>query len=85
MRVLKMFAVKDTCAGAFHPPFVAHTEGTAVRTLRDVMRRGDHAYALNPADYVLFEVGVFDEDSGVCEGVEQRHILTLSSLLEMGD
>lgn len=79
---MKLFCVQDMVAGTFLPPFVDVTEGVAVRRLRDVMARGDHAFSSHPADYCLYEIGSFDEVSGAVAPISLRRVLVLSSLVE---
>ena len=58
---MRMFAVQDIVAGAFHAPFVAQTEGVAMRMIQDCVNKPGHMYNMHPADYVLFEVAGWDE------------------------
>lgn len=62
---LKMFSVYDIKAEAYLPPFFLPTVGMAVRTFADCARSKDHQFGKNPEDYILYELGTFDDSSGV--------------------
>jgi len=59
-----MFAVYDLKAKAFLQPFFSVTEGTAIRAFAVAVNDPGTMLAKHPGDYVLFEVGSFDDDSG---------------------
>lgn len=61
---LKMFSVFDQAANAYLPPFFLPTADMAVRTFRDCAQDDKHAFGAHPADYHLFELGEFDDNSG---------------------
>lgn len=84
--MIRMFAVQDIVAGAFHAPFLASTEGVATRMMSDCVRRPDHPYAAHPADYVLFEVGGFDEITAeLIQDGAVRRVMSLSQLVQSSD
>lgn len=65
MAKLKVFCVHDVKAGAYLPPFVMPTTPMAVRWFSDLVREPKHAFAMNPEDYTLFEIGEYDDMTGV--------------------
>lgn len=77
----RMFAIQDIKAGAFHGPFCAATEATAVRLCQDMVRRADHPYGMHPEDYVLYEVGEFDDINGMLVQGVSRSVCNLSTLV----
>lgn len=60
----KMFSVYDEKAAAFLPPFMLPTAPMAVRAIGDCVRDEKHAFCRNPADYTLFELGEFNDNTG---------------------
>lgn len=82
MSNLRLFSVHDLKLGAFSPPFAAANEGTALRTLTDMISNSPrHPFALHPGDYVCYEIGEFDELSGmVVQGVP-RSVCNLTDLV----
>lgn len=63
--ILKAFSIFDTKTEAHSKPFFAITTGEAIRTFSDAV--GDQNSALNkhPHDYVLFEIGTYDDATGI--------------------
>lgn len=60
-----IFTVKDTKVGSFLNPFFSHHAGTAVRALERCLVDPTHDFALHPGDYDLYELGYFDDETGV--------------------
>lgn len=63
--ILKLFSVFDQKAGAYLPPFHFIAAGQAVRAFADTVNDPKSSLARHPADYTLFEVGTFDDLTGV--------------------
>lgn len=77
---MRVFSVQDIKAGAFHPPFIAPTEGVAMRMMSDCIARDGHPYHAHPADYTLYEIGAFDEVTGAILAAELRCIASLANM-----
>lgn len=60
-----VMAVQDLKARAFVVPFFVPTSAVGVRAFRDCANDPQHAFSRNPADYALFELGTFDDVTGV--------------------
>ena len=60
----KIFAIHDTQARAYLPPFFLHQTEMAIRTFRDCINSDDHQFGRNPGDYTLFEIGNYDDELG---------------------
>lgn len=63
---LKLFAIKDNALDAFGPTFQQATVSAGLRTFKDLVTYGDESnrYRRNPEDYVLYQVGEYDDESG---------------------
>lgn len=61
----KIFAVFDTKAEAYLQPFFTPTKGIAIRSFTDCVNNEKHEFSKYPADYVLFELGSFDDSNGL--------------------
>ena len=80
---LTIFAIYDQKADAYLNPFFLPNEALAQRTFGDCVNDPDHAFGKNPQDYTLFNLGVFNTQSGTIEvhgyakslgsGVEYKH------------
>lgn len=62
-----LVCVRDDGVGAFMmPAFVAAVSG-AVRAFGDQVNTADSAYAKHPEDYSLWELGTWEDDTGLFE------------------
>lgn len=66
MRV-RAFAVLDSKAKAFLPPFFYHEVGQAQRTFSDAINDPKHVFGTHPEDYVLYEIGLYDDATAKLE------------------
>jgi hypothetical protein len=63
-----VFSVRDSAVGSYMPPFCAPAVGAALRSFQDeVNRGGDSVVSRHPADYELFKLGYFDDETGSFE------------------
>jgi len=60
---IKMFSLYDSKAEAFGPPFFLQSTGQAVRALMDISNDPQSMVGRHPADFVLYEVGEYDDSS----------------------
>lgn len=67
----KAFSVKDLKAGAFAPPFFMPRVEPAIRAFSDAVMHRDELMHRHPDDFVLYEVGEFDDNLGSVAGYEQ--------------
>lgn len=63
-------AIYDSVAKAFLPPFFVHNSVIAQRAVSDVANDDSHAIGKNPADYTLFRLGEFDDDTGLLKPLQ---------------
>ena len=61
----KVFAVYDEKAKAYLTPFFLPEAGMAKRTFGDCVNDPQHQFGLHPADYTLFELAVWNLETGV--------------------
>lgn len=62
-----VFAVRDSVAGYFNPPFVTRSLGEAERGFTDAVRDPKHPFNAHPEDYELFQLGTYDDGTGMFE------------------
>lgn len=65
MAILIVCAVRDSAVNAFSRPFFVPAVGAAVRAFGDEVSRVDSDMHKHPEDFELYELGTFDEESGV--------------------
>lgn len=61
---LLLFAVRDLKAEYFNRPMSMRTVGEALRAFQDECRSPDSALSAHPEDYVLYQVGEYDQVTG---------------------
>jgi len=61
--ITKIFSVYDTKAETYMQPFHAPTTGSAIRSISDCLSDSSHPFAKHPTDYMLFELGSYDDSS----------------------
>ncbi len=64
---LRAFSIFDQKAKAYMAPFFYGEVGQATRAFTDMVNKPDHTLGMHPEDYVLFEVGQFDDTTGRLE------------------
>jgi hypothetical protein len=62
--ILKAFAVYDTKAQCYAPPFFMASVGSAVRAFGDLANDRQSTINKHPEDYILYEIGTFDDNKG---------------------
>lgn len=62
---MKIYAVRDAAVEAFLQPFFSPTDASAVRSLTIVVNDEKHEFYKHAADYSLWDLGDFDDTSGV--------------------
>ncbi len=80
---LEMYCVYDEKAQAFLRPFCMPNDGMAIRAIKNSALEEGHAFANNPEDYKLYNVGTFDEQTSVLVCHQPPvEILTISQCIE---
>lgn len=64
MAKLRMFSVYDSKVQAYMNPWIARTVAEAQRSWVQACNDGQSMMSKHPADYTLFQVGEFDEETG---------------------
>lgn len=64
---LKVFSLLDSKTGHFSPPFFTHHVGNAIRMCIDVASDMSTQIARHPADFILCQLGTWDDQSGQFE------------------
>lgn len=78
-----IFAVRDTCVGAYLLPMFFQNRAAAVRALGDAVNRPkeDNQFYQHPEHYQLYEIGAFDEESGQLEPIVPVFVVDCQSLV----
>lgn len=73
---LLAFCVRDLAVDTFLPPFFCRHTGEAMRSFTEACGDRSHQFAKHRSDYVLFQLGVWDDVSGLFEAGEPRRIMS---------
>lgn len=73
--IQKVFAVYDSKACAFLQPFFSNSVGSAVRAFADASNEDKSPIARHPGDYQLYEIGTFDDNSGLLDAMVPTKLL----------
>lgn len=60
-----IFAVRDNAAEAYMQLWTAPTKGAALRSFSDATNDGQSPICKHPQDHVLFQLGEYDDNTGV--------------------
>ncbi|AXH77117.1 MAG: nonstructural protein [Microviridae sp.] len=67
-------AIYDNASDVFMPPYVMQTKGQAIRSFMDECNRPaeDNILFKHPDDFVMYELGMFDTETGKFELLEDE-------------
>lgn len=65
MSSLKVFAVRDRAVDSFGQPIFSVAAGAVVRSFTDEIRKDGTEFNRHPDDYDLYELGEFEQSTGV--------------------
>ena len=75
---IKAYAVYDNKAEAFMQPFFAGNAGLATRTFADNAKNPESIWNRHPNDFVLYEIGEYDENQGILVNYENNKNLGMA-------
>lgn len=77
MATLIVVAVRDKAMEAYMRPFFVPARGMAVRSFADEVQRAaqDNPIYMHPGDYDLYDLGSFDEETGLFVSLERPVML----------
>jgi hypothetical protein len=80
-----IISVKDTAAQAFGRPIFVPAIPVALRGFRDEVNRSDSTddLARHPDDFELYEIGSFDDATGIIEVIEPRLVARAKDLKDV--
>lgn len=73
--ILHVMSVHDKAVRAFMQPFYARSIGEAIRSFTELANDPQTNVARHPSDFVLFDLGEFDDNSGLFISREPRRVL----------
>lgn len=76
---MKVYSIYDNKALTWSQPFYATNKATALRTFSDAVNKGESQISEHPTDYVLYEIGSFDDQNGKIQGYDTVENLGMAS------
>lgn len=76
---MRIFTIYDSKAEAYHQPFYSRTEGEAVRSCEQAANT-EGQFSTYAEDFILFEIGNFDEMTGELTATAGRSIIKFNEL-----
>lgn len=73
--MLRIVAILDDGIGSFMRPICTRSNGEAIRSFIDEVNRPDSDMGKHAADYTLYEIGAFDEETGALKPLQLPNIL----------
>lgn len=80
--IMQVFSVLDKAVGAYLPPVFARSRGEMLRSFSQAVNTPDHQFAKHSVDYTLFQIGTWDDNSGMFQPMEPQRILGAIEVLE---
>ena len=78
---LVMCATFDKTMNAFVTPFFAVSTAMALRDWATAARDPQHMFNACPQDFDLYEIGVFDQDTGKVDSTEPVHVASAETVV----
>lgn len=77
-----LYGVKDVKSGNFAAPFVSENSESASRALcTTLMTQPDSLLKLYPDDFILYQLGIFDNETGWIERCELVRVISCAELI----
>lgn len=81
--ILNAYSIYDRKALQYHPPFFQSTDASATRMFSDLANDPATTIGRHPSDYVLFQIGSYDDSKGLLVGLSPlAHVADASSLVQ---
>lgn len=77
---VKMFSVYDRKIESYMSPFYEHHAGSALRSFEGAVTDPKSTFNKHPDDFVLYEVGTWDDSTGKAEMLEHPNNLGAARL-----
>lgn len=76
-----VFTIYDIKAKAYLQPFMSINLGVAIRSVTDCLTDKNHQFAKHPADYTLFHISDFDDNTAIYTPVPDAAPIKLIELM----
>lgn len=80
MAVMQLYSVLDKKVGAYMPIFTMRSRGEAMRSFMDAVDSDTNGFRRHAEDYVLMQVGAFNDQTGEVLGDPAGPVAVMSAL-----
>lgn len=77
--ILKLFSIYDSKAENFNQPFAMSAAGQAIRWFEELSQDTNSTISRFPNDFVLYEIGTFDNSTGNIVNLDPKINLGLAT------
>lgn len=77
--LLKTFALYDSKAKVFGPPFYYSERGQAIRELKDVVESKKGMVGKHPEDFVMYQISTYDDNTGEFKNVNPHELVAMAT------
>lgn len=81
MTEMKIYSLFDVKVGAFWQPFFSRNNETAIRAVGDGAQQPNNPLGAHPEDYVLHELGHWNDETGSINGYPPIVVTTVAAIL----
>jgi uncharacterized protein (DUF2344 family) len=79
MSKLNIYSIRDKKAEAYMKPFFLPQDGLAIRAIKESLME-QNQLSMHAADFCLYRIGQFDEESGSIENCLPQYISEVSAI-----
>ena len=66
----KLFSIYDKKTNCYERPFIARHSAEVAREWPKVISNPETKYGKNPTDFSVFEIGSYDDETGIMENIK---------------
>lgn len=78
----KVYSVYDVKALSYGPPFLASTDGIAIRMFGELVNDPNTSVGRHPEDFKLYAIGFFEDQRGTIKGTSPpEHVVDAVALV----
>ena len=82
MRTIKIYSLQDKAAGIYNTPFFVLSPAVAERSFVALAQDLSTTVGQHPRDFVLYEIGSFNDQTGLIDPCEPKRIISGSEIAD---
>lgn len=81
----KLYAIRDNKVNSYSPPMIYRNDVDATRNLEQALKNPQSQVSLYPADYDLYQIGTYEEETSRLKSLAQPKFIVACSSLKLND